>query len=297
MKQVFLQALSQTFSSSRLKFLFGSSVTAVIGTLLIGHTLFGIDKIDSIKYGIIAVFAVFILMFLYFFVGYTLRYLVIRYKESIYGEALTMTSSAISRINHLKRLDSFNDEEFKRCLIYTCQQLKGHFDKKNKSTCSVSIKVAVDSEVTANTKVVNICRDHDSLHRDTEQYNLIPHYIFQNTCFNNILSNLLQSKKSELYYHNDNIPNAKDYQNTSKGSYKDGMLPYKSELVVPIIPLHSLETNTYNIIGFICVDCVDKNKLTDKYDVTVLQLISEGMYDLFEAWREINTEQTKQTVA
>ena len=99
-----------------------------------------------------------------------------------------------------------------------------------------------------------------------------------NTCFNSILTEVKNQNKL-LHYINNDITNSNDYFNTSKKCYDDEVLPYESEIVVPIIPIVRGKKD-FNLLGFLCVDC-DKRKAFDtKYDTHILQGIADGIYDI-----------------
>lgn len=54
-------------------------------------------------------------------------------------------------------------------------------------------------------------------------------------------------------------------------------LPYKSEIVVPIIPSYAKQ---YDIIGFLCVDCEHSNKFDPIYDPALIEGVADGIYDI-----------------
>ena len=158
--------------------------------------------------------------------------------------------------------------------------LKQIFDKKTRSCCSVSIKVPI-CEVSNMESLVfkNLCRDSQHRQRDTEQYRSVSHTVIGNTPYLQIVNALL-THSDNLGYINNNVDNDDDYLNTSKPCYSDGILPYKSELVYPIIPVKN-ENGTYNMCGFVCVDC-EKANAFDKslYDLPLIQGVADGIYDI-----------------
>ena len=96
----------------------------------------------------------------------------------------------------------------------------------------------------------------------------------------------MNGKRSNLYYVNNDIENSKDYVNTSIDSYTDGILPYKSELVCPILPIIDIQKNAL-LCGFICVDCNKKNVFdTTRYDVPMMTGIADGIYDILENYNK-----------
>jgi len=226
--------------------------------------------------------AIYTLRFIFFIFKHTYGHFYFLYKESVYGDAIIFLNEAFSRVHWLQKQEPILDEKFVQSMSFICQNLKHIFEKKTRTTCSVSIKVAVETNVTANTEVKNLCRDNNSIIRDTDLYKKTTHFIFANTCFNIILSHLTKNQKNKLYYINNDINNTKDYENTSKESYENGVFPYQSELVVPIIPTHNEQDKVYNLLGFLCVDCKEINKFDEKYDLAIMQGVADGIYNIIQ---------------
>ena len=154
--------------------------------------------------------------------------------------------------------------------------------KKQKKKCSVSIKVPTKGSVDSATHMHNLCRDSIATKtRDTDVYRKTNHTIIGNTAYQKIVNNILKGNKDKFYYLNNNINGNNDYENTSKDVYADGKLPYESELVYPIIPLSwEKGTTSYECIGFICVDCEEKDVFDNKYDVAIVSGVADGIYDI-----------------
>ncbi|MFZ2205497.1 MAG: hypothetical protein WAV23_02820 [Minisyncoccia bacterium] len=279
MREVFYKSFKDTISEKFWNFI-GGGAGSVIAILLIAKNFFDQKPQNSIVIGLGGVLGIYLFRFVLFFFKHIYKYWYYLYKESVYGDAIIFLKEAFSWVHWLRKLDEIPDDKFIATMAFMCHQLKLIYDKKTNSKCSVSIKVAIETVITANTEVVNLCRDKNSLHRDTKTYQNTQHLIFANTCFNNILSHLTKNKKSKLYYINNDIPSSKDYENTSKECYIDGILPYKSELVVPIIPLHIEQDKVYNLLGFLCVDCSEKSMFDEKYDLAILQGVADGIYDI-----------------
>ena len=146
------------------------------------------------------------------------------------------------------------------------------------SDCCISIKVPIKGGITEKASVQNLCRDSKHTDRDTDKYNRVDHTIIGNTPYRKIVNNVLR-KNGNYHYLNNNIPNTKDYDNTSKEAYKNGVLPYKSEIVVPIMSFGA--GGNFDILGFLCVDCEKENAFDEKYDPLMLEGVADGIYDLF----------------
>ncbi|MBK9331674.1 MAG: hypothetical protein IPM96_04525 [Ignavibacteria bacterium] len=156
-----------------------------------------------------------------------------------------------------------------------CDELRQIFYNKNDYECSVSIKVIRKND---EGKVENFCRDRKVIGRDTLKYINTKHVIGQNTGYHIICQNLLTN--TSTFYLNNDIPSSTDYMNTSIGCYNEGIIPYQSELIVPLIPLIK-KTDNFPLRGFLCIDCKEKNNFDIKYDVPTLQGVADGIYELF----------------
>jgi hypothetical protein len=171
-----------------------------------------------------------------------------------------------------------------------CDTLRVIFERKTHAECSVSIKVPVKNKIQEDAVLKNLCRDSGHLNRDTTKYNETIHTIIGNTPFCYILNNVLKANKNGYHYVNNDIMSTSTYQNTSIDVYTDGILPYKSELVYPIIPM----VGEYNMLGFICIDCNCKNKFTDtKYDIPMIEGVADGLYNILDKWNKIKKENSQ----
>lgn len=284
------ESFRKTYKSKVLNWLFLGSIGAINVILQIGKTYFGLTLESSVIIGICISVGIFLMIFLYFILTTRIKYYLRKKKESLYGEAIIYLKDSFGKIHFLRKDDNLNEETLKNSLAFFCQQLKVFFDKKTKSKCSVSIKVfrnIVNHETAANAKLYNLCRDKDALYRDTDIYKNQNHSVFNNTCFRVVLTKITSGKPpNNLHYINNDLENTKDYQNTSwaihqkKDVTDNWELPYKSELVVPIIPLESLTDNKYQLIGFICVDSDETEVFHEKYDSALIQGVADGIYDL-----------------
>lgn len=286
------------------KYWFSGSLGTTIALFLIGKNIFSLTIEKSIYFGTGLFFIIWILRFTYFFCKITIAFLFSVYKESIYGDAIILLNGAFANIHSFRKNDTFNEEDFKTCLSLMCNNLKLIFDKKTGGNCGVSIKAIVQTNthlpISADAEIVNLSRDESTLSRNTEKYQNTKHQVFSNSCYNIIFDNISKDRKKMLYYYNNDIPPKRPvenddmsnirhsdvYMNTSYDVYENG-LPYKSELVCPIIPLIS-KGKVFNIVGFICVDCDKKNAFDSKYDTFILSGVADGMYDLFTNQIESN---------
>lgn len=277
---MFKRSLKQTIDFSFWKFFIGS-ISTILGMLLIGKNFLDMKVGKSILFGFAIIISIFILRFIYFLCRNIIIYIHNVYVDSIWGQAIIDLKTAYSHIHYIRNKEEFTDEEFVESMIVFCNTLKGIFDRKTKSDCCVSIKVVTtEDDRLATLEVRNLCRDTEHGNRDTTAYAATHHTIIGNTPYRVIVNKLLKENQKHLAYINNYINNAPDYDNTSRDCYKDGILPYKSELVYPIVPIKG--DNVRKLKGFICIDCNQENKFDeDRYDIPMVQGIADGIYDLF----------------
>lgn len=292
--QVFALSWNHTFKKERIKWFLGS-FTGVTGLLLLGKSQFGLTLVESILWGVGALTAFLVLIYLYFFLKFGTRFVILKYRESVYGSILIEQIAIIAKVNLAKRQSTLNEANFKAILLEVCNDLKNIFERKNARTkCSVSfkaLKLPPSQKPGAETEVFCLCRDKTAADvRHTPTYMATTHQVFTNTCYNSILVNLTHSKESRHYYLNNNVPatrvtgdsSSTNYMNTSYDVYST--LPYKSELVVPILGLKPDQDKVYNLSGFLCVDSDKEGSFEGRYDLAILQGIADSIYDLFVAF-------------
>lgn len=154
--------------------------------------------------------------------------------------------------------------------------------------CSVSIKMLeqpanVNNGDYRKLTVRNICRDRQSaISRSSHKYNESVHKIEDNTAYINTINKLKKSSQT-IYYANKcvDVRNG-EYQTSSLAAY-NYKLPYKSEIVFPIVqPFHESEDNI-TIFGFLCVDSessLDFKKIDGC--VNFLSIASFHLYNIFQ---------------
>jgi len=257
---------------------------SIIAILLFAKNVFNFNVLQSVLIGIGIVLLLLLIR---------LSYLFMRdyHAKSVYGDAIVQLKDAFGEVNKLKRSSTNDTTQIMKTMLAVCDNLKIVFDKKTGAECSASIKVPLIGPVSGCNQLTNLCRDSKhALIRDTDEYKKIQHTVVGNTAFQVVLNNVLDGDKSRFAYVNNNIHKTNNYLNTSKKAHPGGVLPYKSELVYPIVPLvpchngvNKDSENTkekYEIWGFVCVDCNSTNSFDDKYDVAIIAGIADGVYDV-----------------
>jgi hypothetical protein len=262
-----------------------SSFGALVTILLLGRNFFDMDINKSILLGCASLCTIWLFRFLYLLCEALIKYCHNTFIDSIWGDAIVELKNAYSEIHSLRKQEDISDKEFITVMIKLCDTLKKIFDKKTKANCCVSIKVPISSGDNLETlELYNLCRDssHKSKSRDTEVYKQIKHSIIGNTAYSIIVNKILRGNQKHLAYVNNNIAESSDYENTSKEAYQDGIFPYNSELVYPIVPIKGNQTNHRALKGFICIDCNQSNMFDEnRYDIPMVQGVADGIYDLF----------------
>lgn len=131
-----------------------------------------------------------------------------------------------------------------------------------------------------NIEVKNIARDQEHIsERDTQDYKDASHDISGNTAYVHILSLVIkQSSKPNIYLDNDVQANP-NYDTTSNRK----VIPYKSELVVPILPTRYKKLDDVWFCGFLCIDSDKKNSFdATHYDVPMTIGLADGLYSIMQ---------------
>ena len=264
------------------KYIFGG-VGSIVTVLLLGKNFFNLTVYDSILGGIAAIFIIWFLRLIYLIITNIISYIHNVYVDSIWGYAIIELKNAYSEVHFLQKKDDISDVDFMKTMILFCDTLKRIFDKKTKSNCCVSIKVPISLGASLETlELKNLCRDSFHKTRDTDQYKSISHTIIGNTAYTKIVNKLLRGNQKHLAYINNDIHHSIEYENTSRECYENGILPYKSELVFPIVPIKGNENDRRNLMGFICIDCNAPYKFDEKrYDIPMIEGIADGIFDIF----------------
>ncbi|MDY0388309.1 MAG: hypothetical protein RBT65_14560 [Methanolobus sp.] len=278
--EILYKTILDSFTGQIWKWILGSFGT-LMTVLLFGKNVLSTTLDNSIKIGIVFLICIFVIRFILFLVRNSFQYLNRIYRDSKYGDAIILLKDGFAKANSYRKSEPKTDEDLIKTMVYLCDNIQKAFNGKNSCRCSVSIKVPVKGSLTEQTSVVNLCRDSEnSKLRDNPNYKAIDHTIIGNTPFRKVLNNVLRNNPDGFYYLNNDISNSKDYDNTSKEVYTNGVLPYNSEIVVPIIPTERDNSKIYETLGFLCVDCVNKNKFDPKYDVALIEIVADGIYDI-----------------
>jgi hypothetical protein len=277
---ILTKSFEASFKWKLWKWLLTGSLGTLIGTMTLGEKIFHLEPRRSIVFALISIACLFLIRFILIFFKESLKYFHQVYVNSVYGDAIIILKENFATTHYYRKSLEQNDEEFIKYMILFCNGLKEIYDKILKSETCVSIKVPIrDMGVQEHTTLMNLTRDVKHNSRDTQQYKDIKHTIIGNTSFSYCFSEVINNSKEKAYINN-NVNKTENYNNTSRECYNNGILPYNSELVYPIVPILNESKNNSICHGFICIDSEKQNAFKSKYDVAILEGVADGIYDL-----------------
>ena len=258
---------------------FAGSFATILGVFAFGKNFLDMPLRQSIGLGIIIYAGLFTIWILVWLFNSLYKSFKLYFLTSVWGEGILLRNQVFAELNSVGR-SRYNEGLALRALVTVCDNTKEFFDTKTGSETSVSIKIPIFFNSEYETmEMRNLCRDSQHFSRDNDKYKSIKHTVIGNTAFYSIVADL-RDQKFPLYYLNNNIENTRDYRNTSSACYKDGHLPYKSEIVVPILPLKR-DGRDYQMCGFLCLDSDKAGVFGDaRYDIPYLMGIADGLYDV-----------------
>lgn len=229
------------------------------------------------------------------FIGYSFV-LIAKYRKRIrYAGIFEEMNVGFSELHQIDRKETPSIELIIQKLGFLCDNLSNAFSLINDQKIGVCIKF-----LTFKGKrpiVTTLVRDRysKSKNRKTGTADNTEHFIELNSDFQFIWDNFDNENIETSYYHEKHLPTCKDYKNSRlnsdwKGKMKLGIfdnfirrkqwpLPYRSTLVVPIVPLLADEQNQKAIRGFLCLDSSSEGKFNPQIDVDILKGISDGLYN------------------
>lgn len=278
--KIFINSVGIAFKWRIWKWLIVSSIGALSSTLQFGEKFFHWDNKRSIIFGLSCICGLYILRFILVFIKESMKYFHEVYTNSVYGEAIILLKDSFASTHFYKKTPGHQDVEFMKSMILFCNNLQIIFQNIIKDDCSVSIKIPISSQkVDEKTVFMNLTRDFKHNSRDTRSYIDTQHTLIGNTAFSSVFNKVI--KDSEVkYYINNSVNITSNYDNTSKGCYTNGILPYNSEFVFPIIPCIKDKFSNLDCHGFICIDSIKLNAFSGKYIVSMLEGVADGLYDI-----------------
>ncbi|GAA5033244.1 hypothetical protein GCM10011506_25210 [Marivirga lumbricoides] len=230
-----------------------------------------------------------------FFIGYSF-YLIAKYRKKIrYADIFEEINVGFTELHSIDRQEDPSIELIIQKLGFLCDNLSNAFSTINGEKIGVCIKF-----LTFKGKrpiVTTLVRDRysKSKNRKTGTADNTEHFIELNSDFQFIWDNFDNENIETSFYYERHLPICKDYKNSRlssdwRGKVKFGLidnfvrrkqwpLPYRSTLVVPVVPLLADEQNQKAIRGFLCLDSSKEGKFSPQIDVDILKGISDGLYN------------------
>lgn len=285
--RILKDSFADAFKWKHWRWLLGSFSTS-LAVLMISKTIFDVTTKESFIYGTNFLVGLFLLRFILVFLKESLKYLHDVYTNSTYGEAIIILKDSFAQAHAYRKVPGHQDIEFMSAMLTFCNNLKEIYDKITKSDCCVSIKVPMgDIKVDEKAVLINLTRDVIHRDRDTKHYSETKHTLIGNTAFANSFNKFISGNRNRVYINN-NVNDAVNYENTSRLVHKEGVLPYNSELVHPIVPIINIDNKNLNCHGFICIDSNKMNVFKGKYDVAIIEGVADGIYDIISQRNEQN---------
>lgn len=283
--KIFKISFVKTIKDKRWNWFFGSFSTLFTGLLLAYNYFEAPSYLSSAAYFLYGIGGLFILRLVFIFFQELYKYFYKKSAESKWGEAIVKLNLCWTKVNIYRETRGIQDQEFIDILQTFCDSLKIIFDKITSSNCSVSVKMPESGKVEGDATMITICRDSSSSQtRNTKEYVSCNHNLLGNTCYAYSMNRLSKNgiKDPKRFYINNNIENSsKDYMNTSMDCYPIlKRLPYKSELVHPIVRIYNEQIGVYDCHGFLCVDSNKNEVFDDNYSVAILEGVADGLYDV-----------------
>ncbi|HBU79183.1 MAG TPA: hypothetical protein DEF18_13875 [Muricauda sp.] len=237
------------------------------------------------------------------FIGYTF-YLISKYRKRVrYGDIFEEINVGFTELHAIDRHPEPSIELIIQKLGFLCDNLSNAFTTVNGNKVGVCIKFIEFKG--KRPLVTTLVRDRfsKSKNRKTGTADKTEHFIELNSDFQFIWENFDNENIETSFYHEKHLPTCKDYKNSRLSSNwkrkykfdffdnyirrKDWPLPYRSTLVVPIVPLLADEQNQESMRGFLCIDSPREGMFNPQIDVDILKGISDGLYNKIDKLKAI----------
>lgn len=199
-----------------------------------------------------------------------------------YGKSHAYLSAAFAIIHKMNRVKGLTFEMAVVELSHFCTLIKEFFEIKNGAICACCIKILVkdDNLPRGDLRVITLCRDSKSNPSREHATSTVTHTVRKNTCFLHFFENI-NTHERHFFLSND-LTTHTDYHNSSFEYYGKPMagnwtLPYKSEIVVPIIA--RIPDDKTPILGFFCVDSQGVENFNTEFDPEMLIGVADGLYN------------------
>lgn len=199
-------------------------------------------------------------------------------------------------------------QEITNILASICDATSTIFSEIHRTKIGVCIKLMVE-EVSKEAVIVTHVRDQYSISngRKTGNSENIKHRLKNNSDFLDIYEKLDRSNSGVAYYYRKDVAIDPNYNNSSLSNWQQPTfywpifnniirkwkwpLPYRSTIVIPIIPLNSNDQNVANLKGFLCLDSKKTNGFNKDLDIEILRGLSGEICPLIDKMNELSRQQ------
>jgi len=244
-----------------------------------------------------------------YFVVYNF-WLLTRYrKKTKYADAYGEINIGFSHLHRLRRIDNLSINQILPELEKLCNSVSSAFNKIYGCRIGTCIKFIVNDGDRPLCKTLVRDSHSNARSRKSGSQDTPKHWIDANSDFEFIYNSFVNNNVPSSYYLEQHLPNCHDYKNTRLDSgWKpktfwgfpekyarkwNWPLPYKSTLIVPIVPLLANDQSQEAIRGFLCVDSESEGVFNKYYDVDILKGVADGIYNQIDLINSLTKQEAK----
>ena len=244
-----------------------------------------------------------------YFVVYNF-WLLTRYrKKTKYADAYGEINLGFSYLHSLRRIDNPSIKDILPDLVKLCDAVSHAFSKIYGCKIGVCIKFIVNDNDRPRCETLVRDSNSNSQSRKSGTQDETKHWIDANSDFQFIYDNFNDDNVQTSYYLEQHLPNCHDYKNTrlkynwNPKTYWPFLaryarkwnwpLPYRSTLIVPIVPLLANEQSQDAIRGFLCVDSASEGIFNKYYDVDIMKGVADGIYNQIDLINKLAKQEAK----
>lgn len=202
------------------------------------------------------------------------------------------------------RIEYDSVQQISNTLASVCDAISTIFSEIHGAKIGVCIKLM--TEVSKEAIIVTHVRDQNSMknRRKTGKNEKLKHYLKNNSDFLYIYEELDQTNSGVIYYYRKDVAIDPNYSNSSLANWQQPTygwpiinnilrkhkwpLPYRSTIVLPIIPLNGNEQDVSNLKGFLCLDSPKTNGFNVNADIEILRGLSDQLCPLIDRINELS---------
>lgn len=237
-------------------------------------------------------------------------WLLTRYrKKTRYADAYGAINIGFSHLHRLRRIENPQINQILPELAKLCDEMSYAFGRIYGSKIGICIKFIVNDNGRPRCETLVRNSYSNAQNRKSGSQDVTKHWIDANSDFEFIYSNFDNDNVDTSYYLEQHLPTCRDYKNTrlrtgwKKKSYFpfpekyarkwNWPLPYKSTLIVPIVPLIANDQSQEAIRGFLCADSSSEGIFNKYYDVDIMKGVADGIYNQIDLIYQLTKEKSK----